>query len=571
MSVCAAERIDYSRMEQDEGEQARALGDALWARYHPRSVVDIGAGTGLYLKTFLDAGADVLAIDNDPIVLQYATIPRELIRIEDVLSPGYEIQKHDLALCVEVAEHIPESGATALFDVLCASSDLIAFSAAVPGQPGQGHINCQPKWYWLDKFAARDFYPDEEARLWIISQIIAHAKHWLLWLTDNLVIVRRANRPKFRHHLLGLAHLPMHPEFTNCGFTQAVLKQSSMYRRLGHDVTLYAGEGSEVDCTEFVQVASKAEREATYGEYNWKSEFFRMNCGDDFHWLFYDRTIQEIERRKQPQDFILSPFGSTQKWVAEAHPDLMTVETGVGYQDVFARYRVFQSYDWMNHIYGRTGQNDGSWYDAVIPHYFDPAEFPLCEEKEDYCLYFGRLIIRKGVDVAAQVCKKMGLRLIVVGQGSLTGEYLNITDPHVTHLGSMGPRERAEIMGRARCVFMPTYYIEPFGGVSIEAQMCGTPVLSTDWGVFDENVLHGLTGYRCRSMAEFCQGVELCSSLSPRVIREWAVANYSMDRCAVMYQAYFERLHELWGDGWYSDPPFAPMMGALTKRFPGNP
>ena len=74
--------------------------------------------------------------------------------------------------------------------------------------------------------------------------------------------------------------------------------------------------------------------------------------------------------------FLLCSMGSHQKKIADSIGDRgIVIEPGIGYSGIFSRYRVFESYAWMHYLYGETRQGDGSWYDAVIPNYFDPTEF----------------------------------------------------------------------------------------------------------------------------------------------------------------------------------------------------
>ena len=84
----------------------------------------------------------------------------------------------------------------------------------------------------------------------------------------------------FRFHLLGLAHVPTHPEVSACAFTQKTIKLARMLGQLGHDVVFYGGEGSQVPAREFVQVVSDADRRACYGDYDWRAEFFRHDPAD---------------------------------------------------------------------------------------------------------------------------------------------------------------------------------------------------------------------------------------------------------------------------------------------------
>ena len=73
----------------------------------------------------------------------------------------------------------------------------------------------------------------------------------------------------------------------------------------------------------------------------------------------------------------------------------------------------------------------------------------------------------------------------------------------------------------------PSHYIEPFGNIVAEAQFCGTPVLTTDWGGYVDSVVHGVTGYRCKDFKSFVDCANTVSQLSPSVCRTWAMQNFS--------------------------------------------
>jgi glycosyltransferase involved in cell wall biosynthesis len=82
--------------------------------------------------------------------------------------------------------------------------------------------------------------------------------------------------------------------------------------------------------------------------------------------------------------------------------------------------------------------------------------------------------------------------------------------------------------------------------------MCGTPVISTDWGAFTETVIQGFNGYRCRYLGEFIRAAEKVKQLDRASIREHAAKNYSLDAIAPRYTAYFRRLETLWDEGVYT-------------------
>ena len=358
----------------------------------------------------------------------------------------------------------------------------------------------------------------------------------------------------FRFHLLGLAHVPVHRDYSSCAYTQKILKLSKMLTDNGHEVILYAGEGSEAVCSELVECVSNEDRIRAYGDYDWRSEFFKHAPDDHAYKTFNENASREILKRRRERDFLLVTFGNYQLPIVNTVGIPMTVEAGIGYRGVFAKYKVFESYAWMHYLYGLLGQNDGSWYDCVIPNYFDPEDFPMGKHDGDYYLYMGRVIRRKGIQIAVQVTREIGARLIIAGQGTLKNEVegLDIKGNHIEFVGSVGPEERARLMGGAIASFAPTIYLEPYGGVAVEAQMTGCPVITTDWGAFTETILPGITGYRCRTFNEFMHAATSVPSLDNNACRKWAIENYSMERVAEQYEGYFRSLYDLWEPkGWY--------------------
>jgi glycosyltransferase involved in cell wall biosynthesis len=165
-------------------------------------------------------------------------------------------------------------------------------------------------------------------------------------------------------------------------------------------------------------------------------------------------------------------------------------------------------------------------------------------EKKDYYVYLGRMTQRKGVDIASQACEKAGVKLIMAG----SGDYI---PPYGEYIGEIGAEERKELLGGAIAAFSPTLYLEPFCNSHIEALACGTPVITTDLGIFTETVHNGFNGFRCNSLAQFVEATELVKKLDPRKIATDTYAKYSMDVIRYQYNAYFNRLLTLWGDGWY--------------------
>jgi len=150
----------YSYIDAGSRRSARAVAAILLAEMSIHSLLDIGAGHGAWAAEWLAAGVkDVLAVDGDYVRRDQLAVPAEHFRAHDLATPLDLKRRFDLVQSLEVAEHLPADRADLFVDNLVAHGDVILFSAAVPHQGGEHHVNEQPPEYWRKKFAARGYRP----------------------------------------------------------------------------------------------------------------------------------------------------------------------------------------------------------------------------------------------------------------------------------------------------------------------------------------------------------------------------------------------------------------------------
>jgi glycosyltransferase involved in cell wall biosynthesis len=351
-----------------------------------------------------------------------------------------------------------------------------------------------------------------------------------------------------------------------CAFTQKIVKLSKMLLGIGHEVFLYGAESSDAPCTKFFQTHTLEDIRNEWGggdnRYDIGYDWRRFGFKHDFNaertattQKYYEAAAVAINKHKYRDDFLLLMQGFYQKPIADRVGLYLTVEPGIGYRGSIkpglpytqGPFRAFESAYLQNFTYG--GENpglsiNGSYYDRVIPNYFDPNDFLFQAKKDDYFFYIGRMIGRKGVWTAINTTKAIGAKLVLAGQEDNEIPVSSLP-PHCEFIGYVEPEERAEWMGKARAVFVPTLYLEAFGGVNVEAQLCGTPVITTNFGVFPETVVHGVTGFRCNTMIDFVNAAKNVDGLNPKKIRKHAERYLTID-VVWEFQRWFDDLYQLY-------------------------
>jgi len=159
--------------------------------YRPASVVDVGCGLGGWLAAFQAYGVeDILGIDGDYVNRKMLDIPPEHFKAIDISRPFTLDRTYDLAVCLEVAEHLAPERATGFVESLSRLAPVILFSAAIPLQGGNNHLNEQWPDYWAQKFRAKGFLAIDVIRkkIWSRDDIPAYYRQNILLLCSKQIL-----------------------------------------------------------------------------------------------------------------------------------------------------------------------------------------------------------------------------------------------------------------------------------------------------------------------------------------------------------------------------------------------
>jgi SAM-dependent methyltransferase len=155
-----------------------------------QSVVDVGCGTGAWLAAFIENGVnDVLGIDGDYVDRNTLLIEQSQFYAIDLTRPRSIARCFDLAICLEVGEHLPTRVAPSLVEMLVKAAPLVLFSAAIPGQGGTHHINEQWPIYW-DRLFSRHGYQ----RLDPFRRHVCFDRRIQWWYRQNLFLYASQER-----------------------------------------------------------------------------------------------------------------------------------------------------------------------------------------------------------------------------------------------------------------------------------------------------------------------------------------------------------------------------------------
>lgn len=205
----------YNYLQEATARSARSVVPLILEFVQPRSVIDIGCGRGTWLAAFKERGiAEIRGVDGPWVEQEFLDIPKTSFTVANLEEPFHVNRSFDLVVSLEVAEHLSPSCAGQFVDTLVGLGPVVLFSAAIPFQGGDHHVNERWPTFWAEHFQRNGYIPVDclRRRIWQNDQVL-----W--WYAQNtLFFVRESHlddypRLKQEHeHGSGRALPMVHPQ-----------------------------------------------------------------------------------------------------------------------------------------------------------------------------------------------------------------------------------------------------------------------------------------------------------------------------------------------------------------------
>lgn len=304
-------------------------------------------------------------------------------------------------------------------------------------------------------------------------------------------------------------------------------------------VEYHAGQRSDSEADEHVIVTTDDEWAACWGD----SEGKGISPGIDSPGAitFGQKVKGELQKRIRKGDIICHPYG-------DAHANLINdlalklrhVEFAIGYdRPGFGAERIFPSEAWRHWHFGRYNMSVADMLQsAAIFHYFDVADWTYNRTPEDYVLFAGRLNRSKYGVLPQLVRERDDLKWKIAGLGD-TSPFEGL--PHVELVGQVKGKERDTLYGNARAIVCPTEFVEPFGAVAIEANLCGTPAVVPNYGAYTETILCGVNGAHASGADGWSGAIDEALACERFEVAAHAIDTFSLEAIGEQYAEFFNR------------------------------
>lgn len=264
----------------------------------PNSVIDFGCGIGSFLVEPVSRGIKVLGIDGEYLNKNELIIPKDRFMAADLSKKIIIKDKFDLALSLEVAEHIENEKAEIFLSNIVETSDIVVFSAAIPYQNGTGHINLQPTSYWCKLFEERGY-------------VASNCLREIFWYKDisalrrqNIMLFTKPDKmeeleEKFKKYSEGPIYDIVHPDFFDSKLNEI---KNSYIIELQKQETKFRLFESVIDYIKLADLCSQMSLFEMVDNYKYLAEW---QCHEEFMERFHCKQLDDKEIEKNNNAYMI--------------------------------------------------------------------------------------------------------------------------------------------------------------------------------------------------------------------------------------------------------------------------
>jgi len=365
-------------------------------------------------------------------------------------------------------------------------------------------------------------------------------------IQKGLSIWNKITKRNMRLHIIGNARNPSTDKLPMDPYSMVSYYVTTYLHNNGHEVHYYGYKESSVSCT----------KKWECGDYDFLKKYFVTEYKDkqwidnhEANSIFFNRAKDHLLDNYNEGDIIICMWSPSIKVLRESFPYAKIVDGHIGHRlpSLSTSYHVWASASNQHFNYGKYNMDGNYWHDTVIPPMAnDLSNFTYNENKKDYFFFIGRLGENKGITIFRDLANHFpDKKFIIAGQGNI--DVISLL-PNMEYVGCLGIEERKKYLSEAKAVISPSYYAEPFGLTPIEAGLSGTPIICTDWGGYTENVLEGVTGFRCSYFNDFVKAINDIDKINPKDCRKFA-EKFSAESLINKWEEYLQKINRL---DWYT-------------------
>lgn len=187
-------------------------------------------------------------------------------------------------------------------------------------------------------------------------------------------------------------------------------------------------------------------------------------------------------------------------------------------------------------------------FQAVIHHGIPIEKFSFNKKPQDYFVWLGRIVEKKGIKEAIEIAKKSNTKLIIAGIIGRNKDFFNKEiKPHIDKkliffIGPVNHKEKVKLLKNAKALLYPVKWEEPFGLVMIEAMACGTPVVAFRQGSVPEIIKDKKTGFVVNNIKETLNVLKNINQINRKECRDHIKNNFTIEKMVDKYEETYKRI-----------------------------